>query len=67
MSRFIDYDDYRPYEEHNRDREYRNFEYNYPNSRTHFYHPRHPDPDSDFLTDPRGSTACIPELGKSAA
>ena len=52
MSRSMDFDDYRPYEEHIRDRENRNYESNYPNSRTHFFHPRHPDPESDFYDAP---------------
>ena len=52
MSRPMDFDDYRPYEEHMRDREYRNYESHYPNSRTHFFHPRHPDPESDYYDAP---------------
>ena len=65
MSRSLDFDDYRPYEEHVRDREYRNYNYNnFENSRTHFYHPRDPVPDSDYYDAPRGTTASLPELGK---
>ena len=66
ISRSYYQDDYRPYEEHRRDRESYEYHYkNYPNSHTNIHRPRDPAPDTNFFMGRHGISACIPEPGTS--
>ena len=65
MSRSLDYDDYRPYEEHIRDREVEILNLIILIRVLTFIIPVILTLTPISLTDPRASTACTPELGES--